>query len=1411
MKKTSMDTLIIFAFFIVASQMLHIFGKVTVLRGRSYRERPRNVKLICLSEDDGGALVWNYNLFYYIFFPKSNNYEFRDLNKSNNEIDCKMNANEGCLESWTKNNWSLTNSFKTSMGLVFDQRWEEFEQYENFQDTYDYVDFDFNTDIKLSFSVRLSHGVHILICNGKNYDRDPCYWIIIGGWGNTKSVIRKCVKGVPIPGKNSKEGSDCNKALDSIQHTPLSDIEWRSFIITWNSVMRKIIVYDTDKIIMTYTDEERNSLRSHNNYYMFIRSPTAMLYRFHIYDFLHTTVENAVLTSPTFQLNNTMTCVQLLVGLCIECDAHIVLRDYTNDKVLVMVTAKGSSRTRVHDLPTWQSVKISKNISAPNYSSYNKITIQLIPKLNEHSLNPLWAIANVRQCPQNEALRKGAIITNQDSRDYYHYFWPNVTCQKIFYNEHTVVHPLLPVKSNINLDDVNCPQGKIGPQCLSSCNYDLNSNSDCEGTEICYENGCTCAPGFLGDTCSTSCESNRYGHGCKKTCGFCLNNKEQCNKVTGMCTNGCDNATGIYIPPLCQTSVDKPNVPYTIFTNVTTILATVPITWKDEYGKISILYSIVIQGQVKYNQQSWNKLFRNMTQLTTYFENLEHGTTYRIGISLNIAGVQIHSDWQVAETKCNPAENFDVMPEENSIIIDWLINPNQLYSCPANWYFLVVRNIDTSEKIVSISATSFPYKLQNLTPYTFYDVTILFYNNHKLLSKEIRTLEGVPSKVLDLRGVLLTNTQLTLIWRPPNKPNGEIVRYEIILKVVEYYDCKDLKLPTPDNHVIKKSTTEPTITIPDLHPYTYYSARVIVHNARHFSAIAETTFNTTQPEIPSEVFSQLRVQGWNLSWRPPEDCTTISGPLTASIEIHGISDAVKYFNVTKQTEHYNLNLDQLYPKLNGVERYVATIYVIRDYKSKENASAYETYEFETPPTAPPIVTNVEVIEIDTRQTLATIHLRWQSPRPPHNGKLRDYIVELCNKYSGHCSVIEVQINETCDLWDDYICKVVQKSATFSETIKVLAHNMNVIQPGLPVFVTDDMLRNTTPDAPGNYTFTVNNNRVIDLKWFHPWKTGGHLRSFRIRIQEIFSNLRRQISLLPINETLEYPVTQYMRNYTKRLYLFPSAQYVVYIQAVTIANKSSSTKFVKIDTPSTAVFDGVLDVIVNKSDSTILLNIPSVLNDTQDDSMMHIIVKGPYLCEQYLEVPENLRKRAGLKMGEIAWQAAEVSIKEFAGERFRIGDNRINGNARNCSLKHEGFYEIMIIVTERNSSTEPIMLAKSFRIGENPPKHHEAWVIPIILFFIVAGAAFYLYQRKRQKLSVQWMQDEMVLSQNIENYKQETKSVISNSRQDLSTLSDRQSLSRATPEVQLIAIASNDEEEQEEMISLESLKPVIDIV
>lgn len=73
-----------------------------------------------------------------------------------------------------------------------------------------------------------------------------------------------------------------------IQHNPLSATEWRSFVITWDFVTRNISVYDTKSVIMTYVDTDATeSERLYINYHAFIRSPAAMLLRFHICEYKH--------------------------------------------------------------------------------------------------------------------------------------------------------------------------------------------------------------------------------------------------------------------------------------------------------------------------------------------------------------------------------------------------------------------------------------------------------------------------------------------------------------------------------------------------------------------------------------------------------------------------------------------------------------------------------------------------------------------------------------------------------------------------------------------------------------------------------------------------------------------------------------------------------------------------------------------------------------------------------------------------------------------------------------------------------------------------------------------------------------------------------------------------------------------
>nr|XP_012230905.1 PREDICTED: uncharacterized protein LOC105677103 [Linepithema humile] len=692
MKKTINAALI---FFLLVDQMLHIFGNVIVLRKTLDHRR----QVACLTENDGSALIWNDELIsqmYQIVLSHKNKFN----NKEN--INCKMNANEDCLNSWTKQYWNITYSFKTPMAPVFDERWEEFTEYSN-KNVYDRIAFDSlpTSATALSFSVRASSDVYIFLCNSKNYRTDFCYWIVIGGWKNTLSVIRKCTRGVPVPGQYTVQNSKCAQNQVEFRHKPLSTTEWRSFVITWDSAIRNITVYDTDKMIMTYVDKEERKLSEilpHIDYQVFIRSNPSMLLRFHLYHFLHTTIEGATLTSPIFKLNDTTICIQMFIGLCPECDAHVFLRDSTSNEVLEMVTAKGSSKTAIYGLPTWQSVKIEKNL--PTTKS---VVIQLIPKLNMSSANPLWAIANVQQCP-NEYWKR--IFTSKVGSN--NYVWPNMTCQKLFYDEHTIVSSASSVRNNIKDDDTNCNNhtSMIGPRCSISCenNFMFDYRASCRSVVICYKNGCTCPPGFIGSECTDTCGLNKYGHNCNKSCGSCAKEIDHegnfCNKITGFCYGGCKNTKKLYIPPLCHTGIDTSVALVTNYTNQTSVQVTIPMTWKDEYEEATIFYSFIIQGQFNnyYVQKSWNRIFPNTTHLIGNFADLEIGTTYLIKYGLQIEKSTVYSDWHSVETDCIPILLFDITLGETNLTINWQINENvslRQQSCPPNWYRLEVQHTNT--------------------------------------------------------------------------------------------------------------------------------------------------------------------------------------------------------------------------------------------------------------------------------------------------------------------------------------------------------------------------------------------------------------------------------------------------------------------------------------------------------------------------------------------------------------------------------------------------------------------------------------------------------------------------------------------------------------------------------------------
>ncbi|XP_012142815.2 uncharacterized protein LOC100876654 isoform X1 [Megachile rotundata] len=1380
-------------------------ARLTILRGREetrlYSHSSR--KLVCVSEDDDGALIWNSNLNWmyspYEFSDRGGNTNFRRLRTyAKGQIDCNLDSHGDCMSAWYTAGWNLTNSKGTPMGPVFDRRWEDFRELNNFGGLYEYCLAD---QLKKSgafvVSVRGSTDAHILLCDTEYVEIDLCYWIIIGGWNNEKSVIRKCAKGVPRPSTFPIEPT-CKEIRAFYLHKILSPTEWRTFILVWSENPRSISVYDTKKLLMTYRDDEEQPRNQTHDYKLFLRSSKTMLFRFHIYSFLHTTDFTATLLSPEFDLINRNLCVQMIIGLCNKCRMEVVLIDSVDqDREESLDTISGSTVTGAHGLAMWQYLRINKTIS-PNIG--RKGRIKLIPSLEQRTPNPLWAVANVRMCSPVDAVRYGSMETTQDYANAA-YFWPNVTCQKLLYNNHAIVNSALDVTFDSQFGDLYCSNGMVGPYCSINCYTHFGYHEDCREIAICEQNGCTCPSGFVGNSCYSNCDIGRYGYGCTQTCGWCQGNN--CDFKTGYCTTGCNNSKRYNIPPFCKAGIDVLPPPTIDFVNETVVRAILPVM--DEYKLITTGYRFVIQKEGKTNSRYigiYTKILNNATKMTAYTDDLEFGTSYQISCILYINDqITVPGRWTNFTTRCTSTTNFLVDVKNTSLTLkrDQEAVP---YSCPDEWYDLLFQNIESRVEIYRGTLFKLPHKFEKLTPYTVYKMTI---NKGAaiLFSREIQTLEGVPSPIRNIRILLAPNQNVTLQWDPPLYLNGMITKYEIVLQLEKYLGCQNRQTQSRKSDTISTSTAFTSMTFSNLKPYAYYVAKVAACTA-YCGPKKATEFSTHQTETPTEKYTNLRVQGYTLMWDPPKDCTTISGTIIARIVVNGISNAVSNVSITKQTTKYFIDFtDFLY----GVETYEARVYAIRDYYKQHNELLYEKLVFTTPPKAPPPVNNLEIFEIDVLRRL--VQLRWQEPNPPINGKIEYYTVNICAQ--GCATVLKVQPTEFCNLWSKYICATIERAHQGYQLVTVSVKNENVSTHSdamsVPIIPNENQ-----PDEPDIIATDILDRGVVNFTWAHPWRSGGRLTKFEITLEIISSRLRMKIQRSQMTTLHEYLIESYQPRYSQELHLLSSSTYKITVRAVTNTGNRGQGNAVAVQTPSCMGFEKNLTSEVRESASTISLHIPNILNDTRN-SLTTIVVTGSKACKHRVELSSYLGEKVGIKHNENVLRSFWFPTEEYAGKTFTI-DYKLNNDATNCPLMPEESYAIAIIVQSEEESTDDQILVQttSIRIGA-ASKRHEAWLIPITIIVVAGTVFFYLYRRRRNRsLKKIILQGETSPTCNNDNL--EVNSISSSSKQPftaMSTPSDKELLSRANTPHDDIVVCVNDIDLNEERSSQVKVKDFEDYV
>ncbi|KAK0162464.1 hypothetical protein PV327_006239 [Microctonus hyperodae] len=497
------------------------------------------------------------------------------------------------------------------------------------------------------------------------------------------------------------------------------------------------------------------------------------------------------------------------------------------------------------------------------------------------------------------------------------------------------------------------------------------------------------------------------------------------------------------------------------------------------------------------------------------------------------------------------------------------------------------------------------------------------------------------------------------------------------------------------------------------------------------------SYNQQHLEIPTATLENLTFENNIITWSLPNvNCSTITGPISATrLYFFGESEYVKDFTDFYDTEAFSFVLNKTkVQNIHGCERYRVRIHALREINGKHNESAFKELNFITNPQPPPKVINLTIVEVDYLNK--TTLLRWKKPLPPTNGEIIKYNVIFIGYYNDKSEVITVYPHEICSLWENSICKTVPHPNQSRKIIQVSAVNKNVNESG-DVSEIIDRTYETEPDPPDKVFILKLEHGVVDIKWEHPFKTGGPMNEFKIKYEEKSTRLiKNSHDDKTIMKIINFPIdrSNYQKFYSTKLYLLPSTQYEIHIQGVIKRAKSelignSSIRTIE-TTSSFSWLNKKPSFKINNESYSVTIFLPEIANNTRNNQV-HIVVIGQLECPNLSLVDERLAGDLEIKDDEIAWHFGAFSTSRTS---IVIGDSE--NNALNCTLHPGRIYIVAIVVQEDDIAelerTKPLIWrSKSIQVGPISREPHEIWAVPLFVILIVAVGLVYYFTRKRK--------------------------------------------------------------------------------
>ncbi|KAL4659549.1 phosphatidylinositol phosphatase PTPRQ-like isoform X3 [Arapaima gigas] len=633
-------------------------------------------------------------------------------------------------------------------------------------------------------------------------------------------------------------------------------------------------------------------------------------------------------------------------------------------------------------------------------------------------------------------------------------------------------------------------------------------------------------------------------------------------------------------------------------------------------------------------RNSTHQLSINTTTTSAHLEDLRSYTQYSVAVQASTTlgtGNQtsdILTFTTLEDVPGGPVLNLKVIIFSSTTVeVSWdpPFEPNGRV-----FYYLSLEKVPeygTAETIVSKKTTNkTSFLFVELCPYTVYNLSVtaathVGYSENSTRFLKLTTDDDLPGSPVVNSSWRITSSSIHMSWFPPNKPNGLITEYIVVL--------------TGPSDSTTTTTTNTSLTLGDLASFTTYNVSIAAVNRRGVGPFLLVPLQTDEGEPASpprnlSILNKTADSVW-LTWEPSQDPNGV-------VLFYGF----RITELRRNTFTYKNSSEPVtQTQLSGFTPHSTYQIAVSAFTKRGNGNQYShPVTLVTNESAPDEVGNLSCAGWSWNSVI----LEWEAPIQP-NGVIIHYLLQFDDK-EAELSASTLQRTITA----------LQPQTEYTFHIRAV----NSAGPGADRSCTASTHPESVPGPPRYVNVTALHSTNATVSWTPPEHIPGILQYYHLLVQRLSSTCHDWVFEGCIESEMNFYFNATGNTQETTLYhLAKFRHYRLRVSAQTTAGYGNSSQWVYIDTPPGSPDAPPREVSATASSSSIKVQwkAPEVLSGPTSYLVDITSINGPIFNLSVVRFHDNPREVNVTNLMAFTWYS--VIVTAFVGD---MSDARLNGKS-----------------------------------------------------------------------------------------------------------------------------------------------------